>query len=65
MILVTTVKQIATLFVVAVLIGVVASAALASHARSSPRGHVGVNSTVKTYCPARGAPTRQASAAAG
>jgi hypothetical protein len=65
MILVTTVKQIVTVFVVALVIGIVASAALASHARNSPRLHGRVSSTIKTNCPAPGAPARQARAAAG
>jgi hypothetical protein len=65
MILVTTVKQIVTLFVVALVIGIVASAALATHARNSPRWHGRVNSTLKTNCPAPRAPARQARAAGG
>jgi len=64
-ILVTTVKQIVTIFFVALVIGIVASAALASHARYSPPLHGTVNSTIKTNCPAPGAPARQARAAAG
>jgi hypothetical protein len=65
MILVTTVKQIVTLFVVALIIGIVASAALTTHVRNSPQRQSGVNSTVRTNCPVRGAPSRQARTAAG
>jgi len=65
MILVTGLRQIATLFLVAFIIGVVATAALAAHTRSSPRGRVGGSSTIGATCPVRGQSSKQANTAAG
>ncbi len=65
MILVTGLRQIATLFLVAFIIGVVAAAALAAHAPSNPRGHVGGSGTIRATCPVRGKSSQQTDTAAG